>query len=111
MTWHGRVMLMATFVLFYATGFKLGWLTWLIKSAPNPLYFLGHGFKCMSCCFWYFIFSYLLTCSLKYISYQLIAMAFGLIPMTMMDCFWMYDFPSNPINVPLILVINKPDKD
>jgi hypothetical protein len=32
-------------------------------------------------------------------------------PTHVMDDFWLYDFPINPINIPSILIINKPKEN
>ena len=77
---------------------------------PFPM-FLGHGIKCMTICFMFVLPSYILACVLKLWVYWAIAYALGMEPLHLLDTFWMYDTPANPINVPAFLIFKKPSKD
>jgi len=48
---------------------------------------------------------------LKYIFYRLVAIVYGLNYMTGNDDLMLYDFPINPINIPVFLIVDKIDED
>ena len=61
--------------------------------------------------FWTYIFCLFGAVSIKYAVYRLIGLLYDCEPTTAMDDFWFYDLPINPINIPIALIIDKPQKD
>ena len=106
---HPLIGLAIAIVLFKVIGFNMGLLGFLIKNTPTPLQSIwGHGPKCVVISFWMFIACTLASSFVKYIFYHIVGKVFGLIPTTALDDFWLYDYPINPINVPAVLIFNKP---
>ena len=68
------------------------------------------AFKCIVICFWYFIASFIIALRIKIEFYKYVALENGLINLTDMDEFYLYDLPANPINIPAFMIINRPDK-
>jgi len=48
---------------------------------------------------------------LKWVFYKLVAKFYGLSFMTANDDFFLYDFPINPFNIPVFMVVDKLDED
>ena len=67
--------------------------------------------KCIIICFWYLIASFCLALRIKMEFYKFVALENGLINLTVMDEFYLYDIPANPINIPAFMIINRPDKE
>jgi hypothetical protein len=98
-----------TMFLFVKIGFHYGVIASLITETPTPLNSVwGHGPKCVNICFWTFIGCSLGSSVVKYIFYVIVGKIYGMVPLTAMDDFWVYDYPINPINVPACLVFGKP---
>jgi hypothetical protein len=55
------------------------------------------------------VLSTLFTLYLKLAFFKIIAWFYELEIPTVMDDFWLYDLPVNPMNVPTVLVFNRPD--
>ena len=66
---------------------------------------------CFSFSFWYLIASFCLALRIKMEFYKFVALENGLINLTVMDEFYLYDIPANPINIPAFMIINRPDKE
>lgn len=108
--WHKFMGFVCMVTMYILIGFKFGALPWLIVNLPFPMA-LGHGFKCISICFWFIIPSFIFGCIFKLWVYWAIAFLLGMEPLHLMDSFWIYDTPANPINVPEVLVFKKPSSD
>lgn len=90
--------------LFKIFGLDYDWLGWMIKNIPDPMQPMwGHGPKCVVISFNFFLGCLIASSYFKYIFYQIVGKILGLEPTTMMDDFWLYDYPINPIAIPSII--------
>lgn len=102
-------MFLLTCATMYYLGIKKMLLVYAIRAAPNPLEFaIGHGGKCIIVCILFLIFSHIVQSLLRYVLYRLFCVVKGYEPLTLLDQFWLYDLPVNPMNVPSIMVIERP---
>ena len=105
--WHKQITFALTAAIYYLVGFEWEAVHWLILNLPFPQ-FLSQAIKSVTICFWAILPAYIAACVLKLYAYRMLAFIWGYEPLQLMDTFWMYDTPANPINVPAYLVFNKP---
>ena len=110
--WHGKLMFLLTCATMYYLGIKKMWLVYAIRACPNPLEFaIGHGGKCIFVCIAFLMFCHVVQSLVRFILYHLFCLVKGYEPLSLLDQFWLYDMPANPMNVPSILVIERPSAD
>ena len=98
--------------IFKKIALDLGLLHFIIVNVPTVIDKpLVHALKCIMLSFWTYIVCILGAISIKYVVYKLIGLLYDCEPTTAMDDFWFYDLPINPINIPIAMVIDKPQKD
>lgn len=99
-------------VFFKKVALEMGILSYMIVSVPTildkPLF---HAFKCITLSFITANVCLVGAVFIKYCFYKIIGMMYGCEPTTAMDDFWLYDLPINPINIPVALVVDKPEKN
>lgn len=101
--------LVITSLLYYFVGLKLGVIEIMKYYWPAPLEFIvGSIPKTFNVSLTFFIMCSLGSSILKWIFYQGVGLAYGVIPSTAGDEFWLYDYPINPTNVPSVMIFNKP---
>ena len=108
MTVQPLITLALTIFVFWFTGIYFRVLHNLIKSIQFSWIIT------VNCIIWTFIYSIISFLSAVYIKiefYNYIALENGLETLTFMDEFYLYDLPVNPINIPIFMIINRPNKE
>ena len=107
---HTSLTTVLGFIVFFWIGFKMEVLVYFIRNAPTLIVSItGHGPVCIFLCAAFFIFSLMVACLIKYIISSLIGMAMGLEMLNSVDDWFLYDIPANPLNVPSVIVIERPN--
>jgi hypothetical protein len=81
----------------------------------HPLSSMLIAYILMNCFFTssigFYIMNIYIAILLKYLFYRIVALVYGLNFMTGNDEFMMYDFPINPLNIPVFLIVDKIGED
>jgi hypothetical protein len=94
--------------LFYGLGMKVGILAQLIINCPNlPGYLGGHAVKCIVLSLNFYIACLIAFLMLRLVVYRFIGYLFGLKLLYLMDVFYLYDLPANPIMAPVCFTFKK----
>jgi hypothetical protein len=89
---------------------KIGLLAKLITNCPNlPDYLGGHAVKCIVLSLNFYIGCLIAFLMLRLVVYRFIGELFGLRLLYLMDVFYLYDLPSNPIMLPVQATFEKKD--
>lgn len=67
--------------------------------------------NCIIWSFFYSVASFFAALSIKILFYNIVAWVYGLETFKLMDEFYLYDLPVNPINFPAFMIINRPSKE